>query len=95
MVSLSLCTLEQANMLRVVAYVCALLALAHGQTTNVQSCKSAPNIMIIITSHLHYVDSRIIVTIVVSANGLIAKSIDQHLSQLTLRYELKTTKIVT
>uniref|UniRef100_A0A2H1V6B0 SFRICE_033808 n=1 Tax=Spodoptera frugiperda TaxID=7108 RepID=A0A2H1V6B0_SPOFR len=37
MVSLSLCTLEQANMLRVVAYVCALLALAHGQTTNVQS----------------------------------------------------------
>ncbi|XP_022832083.1 uncharacterized protein LOC111360394 [Spodoptera litura] len=25
-------------MLRVVAYVCALLALAHGQTTNVQSC---------------------------------------------------------
>ncbi|XP_035448445.2 NPC intracellular cholesterol transporter 2-like [Spodoptera frugiperda] len=31
-------------MLRVVAYVCALLALAHGQTTNVQSCSlsSAP-----------------------------------------------------
>ncbi|KAF9408347.1 hypothetical protein HW555_011936 [Spodoptera exigua] len=25
-------------MLRVVAYVCALLALAHGQTTNVQTC---------------------------------------------------------
>ncbi|XP_035448446.2 uncharacterized protein LOC118274828 [Spodoptera frugiperda] len=40
MVSLSLCTLEQANMLRVVAYVCALLALAHGQTTNVQSCSN-------------------------------------------------------
>ncbi|KAH9629795.1 hypothetical protein HF086_009922, partial [Spodoptera exigua] len=37
-VSFSLCTSEQVNMLRVVAYVCALLALAHGQTTNVNQC---------------------------------------------------------
>ncbi|CAH1641068.1 unnamed protein product [Spodoptera littoralis] len=38
-------------MLRVVAYVCALLALAHGQTTNVQSC-SGVNALLPINAHI-------------------------------------------
>ncbi|CAH1641065.1 unnamed protein product [Spodoptera littoralis] len=38
-------------MLRVVAYVCALLALAHGQTTNVQSCTMA-NAPLPINAHI-------------------------------------------